>query len=188
MSAAKKAPDSGNRFPCHIYEIKDAKEAFDAIDAAGVKGYGEQTSLEDGTVLHDNYRKYHERGGRYLARCNVCGCLMLTQSSMMECPYWDDPDLYFRDHIPVATVEEADLLNILWDEEELKKNSCRHLQRDDMRKLWTDGKEPVPYDPESLKRKIRMKYAGLNKKQKAMLEKLISEAGKETGKKNEEEG
>ena len=104
---------------------------------------------------------------------------MLTQSSMEDCPYWDDPDLYYRDCIPVATVEEADLLNILWDEEELKKKSCRHLQRNDMRRLWTGGMKPVSNDPEKLKKRIRMKYSTLNPEQKEMLEKLMAEAGNE---------
>lgn len=165
-------------YPCHLYGIQDAKKAYEAVDAAWIKGYGERLALEDGTVLHEYYPDWHDEGGRDLTRCNVCGGLMLTQYSMAECPYWDDPDLYFRDCIPVATVEEADLLNILWDEKELKENACRHLQRSDMSRLWTEGKDPVPNDPEELKEKIREKYAGLKPEQKVLLEKLMAEAGK----------
>ena len=167
-------------YPCHLYGIEDGKKAYEAMDTEFVKGYGGRLYLEDGTVLHDNYPRDRDEGKRFLTRCKICGGLMLTQSSMEDCPYWDDPDLYFRDCIPVATVEEADLLNILWDEEELVKSPFRHLQRDDMRKQWTKGKDPVPYDPEELKQMIREKYSGLKKKQKEMLEKLIGEAGTKT--------
>ena len=167
-------------YPCHLYGIEDAKEAYEAIDAERIRNYGECVSLEDGTLLHHNFPSSHDEGGRYLTRCNVCGGLMLVQSSSEDCPYWDDPDLFYRDCIPVATIEEADLLNILWDETELKEKSCRHLQRDDMRKLWTEGKDPVPYNPDELKEKIREKYSLLSKIKKEMLEKLIGEVGKET--------
>lgn len=167
-------------YPCHLYGIGDANEAYKEIHNEYLKGYGARLALEDGTVLHDNYPGHHDEGDRCLVRCKACGCLKLVQKSMDECPYWDMPDLYFRDGIPVASVEEADLLNILWDEEELKKESFRHLQRDDMRKCWTEGKDPSPYDPEELKEKIRAKYAGLTDEQKGMLEKLIGEAGKKT--------
>ncbi len=114
-------------------------------------------------------------------RCNVCGGLMLTQLSFEECPYWDDPDLYYRDYIPVASVEEADLLNILRNEKELKDYPARHLRRDDLRYLWTDQKEPVPNDPEELKKKIRIKYRRLSPKHREMLEKMMEEAGKGEG-------
>ena len=163
---------------CHLYRIRDAKEAFKAIETTCVKEYGRNVCLEDGTVLHDNCPECHDEGGRYLLRCNVCGALTLARWSMYECPYWDEPDEYYQERIPVASMEEADLLNILWDEEELKRYPFRYLRRDDLRKLWTNGKEPVQYDPEELRAKIREKYAGLKPKQKEMLEKLISEAGK----------
>lgn len=167
-------------YPCHLYGIKNAEEAYKVIDVTCLKEYRGRVSLEDGTVLHENYPDHHDEGGRYLARCNVCGGLILVQHSMLEASlmFFDEPDEYYRDCIPVETVEEADLLNILWDEEELKKNSCRHLQRDDMRYCWTEGKEPVPYDLERMKRKIRMKYSTLSLEQKKMLEKLMNEAGK----------
>ena len=165
-------------YPCHLYGIQDAKEAYEAIDVTCIKEYGKEVSLEDGTVLHENCPVHRDDGRRYITRCNVCGGLMLVQSSMEDCPYWDDPDLYFRDCIPVATVEEADLLNILWDEKELPEYPFRHLRRDDLKKLWTKGKEPVSYEPENLRNRIRMKYSALPLKQKKMLEKLMSEAGK----------
>ena len=169
-------------YPCHIYGIEDGKKAFEAIDAERIRDYGKSVTLEDGTVLHMNYPGHHDEGDRYLLRCNICGGLTLVQYSMEECPYWDDPDLYYSDRIPVTSAEEADLLNILWDEEELKRYPFRHLRRDDMNKLWTDGKEPVPYDLKGLKEKIREKYSRMSPGHKEMLEKLINEAGKRTEK------
>jgi len=59
MSGEKKLP---GRFPCHLYEIQDAKEAYEAIDAACVKHYGSNTALEDGMKLHRNYPEHHEAG------------------------------------------------------------------------------------------------------------------------------
>ena len=169
-------------YPCHLYGIEDAREAYKAMDATCLKEYGGRLSLQDGTVLHDNYPDHHDEGGRHLMRCNVCGCLMLAQRSMFEASlmYFDELDEYYDDRIPVASVEEADLLNILWDEEELKKKSFRHLQRNDMSIGWMGEKDPSPYDPEKLKRKIRMKYSSLYLEQKKMLEKLMAEAGKKT--------
>jgi len=169
-------------YPCHLYGIPDAEEAFRADESEKIRDYGECVTLEDDSVLHMNYPALLDEGGRYLLRCKVCGGLMLVQHAMDECPYQDDPDLYYSDRIPVASVEEADLLNILWDEEELKQYPFRCLRRDDMQKSWKEGKEPVPYAPEELKEKIREKYSGLSKKHRAMLEKLIAEAGKETEK------
>lgn len=173
-------------FLCHLYGIRDAEEAFKAIENECIKEYGRELCLEDGTLLHDNIPKCHDEGGRYLVRCEVCGALTLLQWSKYECPYWDEPDEYYRDHIPVASREEADLLNILWDEKEPEEYPFRILRRDDMSKFWTDGKEPVPYDPDELRTKIRQKYAGLKPGQKKMLEKLIGEAGK-TAEKSEDE-
>ena len=178
MSGIKKTE---GRFPCHLYEIRDAEEAYKAIDVTGVKDYGDYTALEDGTVLHNNYPDHHDEGRRVLTRCNVCGGLMLTQSSMDECPYWDDPDLYYRDCIPVASVEEADLLNILLDEKELKNMTVRHLKRDDQRILWTNQKAPVPNDPAELRKRIRIKYQALSPEEKKLLGKKMEEAGKEEG-------
>lgn len=163
---------------CHLYGIRDAEEAYEAIDVKCIREYGECLRLEDGTALHRNYPDCHDEGERFLVRCKVCGALTLVQWSMRECPYWDEPDEYYHDRIPVASMEEADLLNILWDEKELKEYPFRHFRRDDMRKLWTDGKEPVPYDPEELREKIREKYAGLTMREKGMLENMIRAAGK----------
>ena len=166
------------RFPCHFWETRDAKNAMDTMETTVVRRYGAYLELEDSFTLHGNYPDHHDEGRRSLQRCNVCGALMLAQFSKNECPYWDLPDQYYRDYIPVASAEEASLLNILWNGEELRKYPFRHLERDDYSYLWTEGEEPVPHDPEELRRRIREKYAGLSPKHREMLEKMMSEAGK----------
>ena len=101
------------------------------------------------------------------------------QNSMEDASlmFFDALNAYYWDLIPVTTVEEADLLNILWDEKELKQCPVRHLQREDGRYDWMEETDPVPNDPEKLKEKIREKYAGLSPERKEMLEDLIRKAG-----------
>ena len=43
------------RFPCHVWETEDAKEALDSLRGVQDRDYGEDTCLEDGTVLHYNH-------------------------------------------------------------------------------------------------------------------------------------
>ena len=169
----------GTRYPCHIWEIEDAKAAYDAVSHSCVREYGSACELEDGTFLHLNYPDWHDEGGRILTRCKGCGCLMLIQHSMLEASlmFFDEPNEYHWDYVPVATAEEADLLNLLWDGGELRECPVRHLRRDDVRYYWTEGKQPVPYDPEELKEKIREKYSGLSPEQKEMLEEKMRNAG-----------
>ena len=168
------------RYPCHLWEIEDAKEAFGMVKGSCAREYGSVCGLEDGTVLHLNYPGWHDEGERFLTRCNACGGLVLVQHSMQDASlmFFDESNEYYWDLIPVATPEEADLLNILWDGEDLNQCSVRHLQREDGRYYWKEGTEPVPYDPEELKEKIRQKYSGLKPEQKEMLEDLIRKAGK----------
>ena len=163
-----------NRYPCHIYENTDAKEVFDTWEGELVRDYGEYTALEDGTVLHWNHT--WDEGSRILVRCNVCGGLVIRQYSVYNDMY-DGPDGYYRDWVPVASVEEADLLNILWGAMELENYPFRHFRRNNKDSFWTGVGEPRPYDPEELKKKIREEYAKLKPKQKKLLEKMISEAG-----------
>ena len=164
------------RFPCHIYGIRDGKEAYDTWQGNLVKDYGEYTALEDKTVLHYNY--CWDEGSRQLVRCCDCGALMICQYSVYN-GMFDGPDGYYRDWIPVASVEEGDLLNILWGGMELERYPFRHIRGNNREFFWTKGEEPEPYDPEELKKKIREHYSELTKKKKQLLEKLISEAGKE---------
>ena len=163
------------RYPCHFYGVSDAGEVFDRWEGELVRDYGEYTSLEDRTVLHDNY--CWDEGGRALVRCRECGALMLQQRSVYN-DMFDGPDDYYKDWIPVASVEEGDLLNILWGPMELEKYPFRHFRGNNRNYFWTEGDEPKPYNPEELKGKIRDEYAGLPDDKKPLLEKLISEAGK----------
>ena len=144
-----------NRFPCHIYEIADGKEAAEALRTECVKNYGENMTLADGTMLHWNYA--WDDGGRILLRCRDCGALFLRQSSEYH-SFSDAPDGYYSDWIAAASEEEADLLNILLDEGELENVPCRHLRSNNCQYFWTEGDEPQPRDPEELKRQIREKY------------------------------
>ena len=165
-------------FPCHIYGIRDAKEAYNSFKGEMVRDYGESTGLEDGTVLR--YNHMWDDGGRFLSRCEICGGLMLFQKSEFH-SFSDGDDDYYSDVIPVASVEEADLLNILWGPMELESYPYRSLRGNNFRYHWKAGEEPCPYDPDELKEKIRAKYADKPPKFRKMLEKLIREAGKEEG-------
>ncbi len=176
MNTIKKTTSRGNRFPCHIYEIPDAYKAYDEIKVGWAKEYGDNVSLEDGTVLHWNY--VWDDGKRFLIRCKACGGLLLIQCSEFH-SFTDDPDGYYEDWIPVSSVEESDLLNILYGPWELDNCDIRHILHNNGKLHWRDGPAPFPYDLDKLRKEIRKKYSKLNKKQKEMLEELISEAGKE---------
>ncbi len=144
-----------NRYPCHIYEIPEGKDAIAALKVERVKDYGDCVHLDDGTVLHWNYT--WDDGGRMLLRCRECGALLLLQSSEYH-SFSDSPDGYYSDWIPAATEEEADLLNILLDVLELEDYPCRHLRSNNFSYFWTEGEDPQPQDPEDLKRQILEKY------------------------------
>ena len=177
MSEAKKMKTEATGFPCHVWEIKDAEEAKKTFKGTLVRDYGGYTALEDGTVLHYNYM--WDDGTRFLTRCDECGGLVIYQRSEYHSGFGDDDDGFHQDWIPVASVEEADLMNILWNGLDLEGYSFRHLRGNNFKRFWTRGREPRPYDPDELKRRIRKKYSKMKKNEKEMLEKLISEAGKE---------
>ncbi len=143
------------RFPCHIYDIEDAKEAYVSFKGELVKEYGDDVALEDGKVLHDNYM--WDDGSRYLVRCRKCGGLLIMQTSEFH-SFTDGPDGYYKDWIPAASVEEADLLNILLGAKEMEDVPCRHIRRNYGNIFWFRGKEPEAHDPEELIREIREKY------------------------------
>lgn len=174
MSGGKKKE---GRFPCHVWEIGDAEEAKKSIQGSMVRDYGEYTELDDGTVLHYNYM--WDDGNRYLLRCEECGGLVIVQNSEFH-NFFGDEDDYYSDRIPVASVEEADLLNILWGSLDLEGYPYRSIRGNNFRYFWKDREEqPRPYDTEKLKQQIRENYAGLNPEQKELLENKIREAGKE---------
>ena len=164
----RKRPD----FLCHIYDIPDALEVRKKFRSITVKKYGSSVCLPSGTKLHDNVEgRYYTApyGDRELVRCRDCGALILVQNTC-------DPNIYdgfeyLHDLIPVASEEEADLLNILLTGREFTDYPfCRIKMVDYTACRWTDGEEPVPNDPEELKKRIREKYTGVNREQ---LEKLI---------------
>ena len=148
-------------YPCHVWGMENAGEAYEALRGELVKDYGEETCLGDGTVLHDNYM--WDEGGRCLVRCKECGGLVLRQASEYHSFSDDDGDGYYRDWVPVSSVEEADLLNLLWDVLEMENHPFRGLRKNNSRLSWTGGEEPRPYDPEELKRMIRAKYSEVNR-------------------------
>ncbi len=159
------------RFPCHIYGMADAQEAYEGFGGELVKRYGDDVRLEDGTVLHDNYE--WDDGARILIRCGKCGGLLLQQTSQYH-SFSDAPDGHYVDRIPVASVKEADLLNILLGPGEMENVPCRHIRVNNRKVFWTRGGEPEPRDPEELIRQIREVYQGVNAE---LLEKLIQKAG-----------
>ena len=169
-------------FPCHLWEMEDANAARKGFRGTLVREYGEETTLEDGTVLHDNY--VWDEGDRYLVRCKECGGLVMAQKS--EFHSFSDDDDYYSDYIPIASVEEADLLNLLWYALDLEGYPYRGLRGNNFQYFWKAGEEPRPYDTEKLKAEIRKKYAKLPPAQKEMLEKMMADAGKEE--KNNREG
>lgn len=165
------------RFLCHIYDMDEACEIRKSFRSKKIKEYGDCVRLPDGTKLHDNLdtRGYTApQGNRELVRCNKCGALLLIQNTC-------DPNIYegfefLHDWIPVASEEEANLLNILLTGPEFTEYPFCHIQATGYYGCsWTDGEEPSPNDPEKLKDRIREKYADVNREE---LEKLISEAGK----------
>ena len=140
---------------CHIYGIEDAKEAYKQLEVEFVKGYGDETKLEDGTLLHDNYEC--DEGYRVLLHCKSCGVLLLCQVSSYF-SMSDGPDGYYEDIIPVWSEEEADLLNTLLGPGEFEDHPFRHLRGSNHEYCWTRGEQPHPMDIEKLKRSIEKKY------------------------------
>ena len=150
-----KSERNESRFPCHVYEIADAKEAYDSFRGELIKEYGDDVTLDDGTVLHGNYR--WDDGGRSLVRCKKCGGLLIMQSSEYH-SYSDSPDGYYKDLIPAASVAEADLLNILLGAAEMENVPCRHIRGNNGDVFWTGDKEPEAYDPDELVQAIKKAY------------------------------
>ena len=174
MSGMNEGKKIEGRFPCHVWEMEDAGEARKSFRGTVVREYDEYTDLEDGTVLHWNYM--WDEGDRYLLRCNECGGLMMVQKSEFHSCFDDDD--YYSDQIPIASVEEGDLLNILWDGLDMEGYPYRSIRGNNFQYFWKQGKEPKPYDTEKLKRDIRKKYKDLSPEKKELLEKMIRDAGK----------
>lgn len=173
--------ETAARFPCHIFDIADADQAYQVFEGEMVKKYDDDTALPDGKILHGSYM--WDDGGRFLTRCRECGGLLIMQHSEYH-SFSDAPDGYYQDFIPVSTEEEADLMNILLGPLEMENVPCRHLRGNNGSYFWTKDPEPVPRDPEELARQIRNKYTDADPE---LLEELIREAGEETETEDEDD-
>lgn len=172
MSGMNEGKKIEGRFPCHVWEMEDAEKAGNDLALAEVKSYGTCLNLGNRLKLHDNYDPDDSYGIRRLYRCRKCGGLVIEQVSM-DAYDFDEPDID-RYYIPVSSVQEADLLNIL--EGNVMGTPFRRLYSYTCRSTsykWLKGEEPVPYDIEALKEKIREKYADLDPEGKALLEKKM---------------
>lgn len=150
--------ENAGRFPCHIWDIADGKEAWDSFHGRLVKDYGDNVTGGD-QILHWNHM--WDDGGRLLLRCKECGGLVLVQSSEFH-SFTDSPDGYYEDWIPVASEEEAHLLNILLDALPMENYSCRHLRRNNGKCFWTGGEEPESADLEELRKEVQEKYPDID--------------------------
>ena len=173
--------DGNNRtkipFPCCIYKVTDTDKIYRSFHLQQIKDYGDEVKLADGTLLHkDDKGKDNDGGwtGRKLVRCCDCGALFLNFYTY----YYDMYDPYsVETWCPVASEEEADLLNILLDgKREFGMGPVREILRSDWNYSWTAGADPVPCDPEELRRLIREAYADADPE---LLEDLIRGAGTE---------
>ena len=163
-------PGEAPNYPCHIHTILNAQEARNAFRGELVKDYGDCVRLGK-HVLHWNH--VWDDGGRVLMRCSDCGGLMLIQTSEFHSTMSDDG--YYEDWIPVASAEEADLMNIFLDADELDGMDCHHLMINNGQAHWSRGESRDPMDPERLKRLILKKYADQDRE---LLDGLIRNAGK----------
>ncbi len=172
--------EGGFRSLCCIYDMDDAHAVDQSFREVTVKEYGDSVCLSDGTKLHDNldgeYGNYTAPvGRRELVRCRKCGALLIHQHTC-------DPNIYdgfefLDDWIPVASVQEADLLNILLSGQEFTAYSFRHFRQVNLHGRWSEGKEPCPNDPDDLIQMIMDKYTGVDP---ALLAELIRETGAES--------
>ena len=142
-------------YPYHVADKPDGSAEGTVIQEEIIKDYGEKTELPDGTVLHGNHGPYE--GGRQLVRCRDCGGLFLKQSTDYMDIYYDGPEMT-RDWIPVASETEANLLNILLNDDEFENYPVRHLRSYNSTYLWAGEDEPKASDAEDLKVQIRKKY------------------------------
>ncbi len=160
-------------YQCCIYNL-EAEQLSRNLQLLEIKSYGDRVMLEDGTILHrkeSDETLFSETNKRTLCRCQKCGALFLSD-------YHYESDMY--DHyswncmFPVASEEEADLLNILMDGKETGIPDFRRPYRYSLTYKWIGEEDPRPLDTEKLKEMIREKYASVNPK---LLENLIRQAG-----------
>ena len=165
------------KYPCCAYEL-DGGHLYGNFHTQDIKQYGNELILADGTVL---YRKKcdpekWERRERKLVRCTGCGALFI-QDYYFEYENIFDGCWSCYSWYPVATEEEADLLNILMDgEQDSRYVPGRYIFRSGWRYKWQGEGDPEPRDPEELRKQIRKKYRHADRDQ---LEDLIRKAGQE---------
>ncbi len=161
-------------YRCCVYDL-EAEQLYRNLQLQEIKSYGDSVILADGTVLYKKEKDpylFSETNERTLCRCRKCGALFLNnyhyESDMYDS--WSSESLY-----PVASEEEADLINILMDGKETGLPDFRRIYRYDWSYKWIGKEDPRPLDAEELKTMIRRKYAAVNSE---LLEKLIRKAGR----------
>ena len=160
---------------CCVYDL-EADQIYRNFALQEIKSYGDKVTLEDGTVLHRTERDpdlFSETNERTLCRCCKCGALFLQDYHYESDMYdpWSSSLTY-----PVASEEEADLVNILRDKKECGLPDFRSIYRCDWTYKWIGTEEPRPLDTEKLKDMIRTKYAHVDQ---VLLENLIRKAGQD---------
>ena len=160
---------------CCVYDL-EADQIYRNFALQEIKSYGDKVTLEDGTVLHRKEydpELFSETNERTLCRCAKCGALFLQDYHYESDMYdpWSSSLTY-----PVASEEEADLVNILRDRKECGLPDFRSIYRCDWTYKWIGTEEPRPLDTDELKNMIRKKYAHVDQ---ALLENLIRKAGQE---------
>ena len=145
------------RYRCCVYDL-EAEQFYRNLQLQEIKSYGDSVTLEDGTVLHKKEQDpdvYTETNERTLCRCRKCGALFLKSYHYESDMYdpWSSERLY-----PVASEEEADLVNILMDGKETGLPDFRRIYRYDWSYQWIGKEDPRPLDAEELKTMIRRKY------------------------------
>ena len=141
------------RYPCHIYEIKDGREArHDLVGSELVKKYNTDTLQIDTKKLEECLKVSYVApfAIRKLIQCQKCGALLVYQCIC-------DPNIYegfewLEDWIPVHSEEEADQINNTLDAVDLSMYPIRHLQKEDRTPKWTEGENPRLYDPEEMQK------------------------------------
>lgn len=166
--------DEKRKYPCCMYELEPDR-IYRNFHTREIRLYGNELTLADGTVLYRHQRQgVLDSGVKMLVRCRKCGALLLRT---YDCEYDMYDGYYSWEHwYPVATEEEADLLNILMDGGETDLPPVRHCFRSGWTYGWTEGEDPRPNDPGVLKDLIRKKYNSVNRD---LLEDLIRKAGQE---------
>ena len=160
---------------CCSYGL-EAEQLYRNLQLEEIKSYGDGVTLEDGTVLHKkeyDESLFSETNERTLCRCVKCGALFLRDYHYESDMYdpWSSSCLY-----PVASEEEANLVNILKDGKETGLPDFRRIYRCGWRYEWIGTEEPRPLDVEELKGMIRKKYVAVNPE---LLEDLIRKDGQE---------